>query len=233
MYRYTRADTSTSIPPSISLHLSARLILPSCLLCSFHHHTAFFLFQLSDGKDWHMCVPPGIVELITSQTYNSWRSSVSWQLAQSLFRLHAWKLLFLFVAVISHVCICYNLALFDVLWTWLMQKMTMKSYCGISSSILQEMRAEIRIGRSEVMQRGQRRQGPPCSQNTWFFSTGTMSMPWSCSTVRRWEGRAPRAVSLRVLLRSCRLWRGRSEASWSGSSLVWRRSRGKHYTELG
>lgn len=60
---------------------------------------------------------------------------------------------------------------------------------------------------------------------------GMMSTPSSFSTVRPWEGRALPTVSHRALRRSCRPWRGRSGASWSGSSLVWRRSRGRTHVD--
>lgn len=63
--------------------------------------------------------------------------------------------------------------------------------------------------------------------------TGMTSTPSSFSTVRPWEGRAPPAVSHRALRRSSRPWRGRNGASWSGSSPVWRRSRGTVDRDLG
>ena len=61
--------------------------------------------------------------------------------------------------------------------------------------------------------------------------TGMMSTPSSFSTVRPWEGRAPHTVSHRALHRSSRPWRGRNGASWRGSLLVWRRSRGKRHAD--
>lgn len=98
---YTHTDTHQKTPAAIPPWLPPYLSI--CLPDSFPpppHSPP--LFQLSESRDWHIFVPPGIVELTAWQTHNSGISYIWWQLPQSFFRLRSSYFYLQNAAFLSH-----------------------------------------------------------------------------------------------------------------------------------